>query len=85
MGAFFLEINGFEAIVDRFIIEMENIAVTVADDIIEKKLLQEIIASIIYEPDYSEELKLQILIALSKVNPENELLDKGVDFYKDLY
>lgn len=41
---------------------MENIAVDVADNRIEKDLLFDIIYSIIYE-DYSEELKLEIVFA----------------------
>ncbi len=36
MGAFFLEVNGLNNFIDKFIIEMENIAVTVADNIIDK-------------------------------------------------
>ncbi len=45
---------------------MENIAVDIADNRIDKELLHEIIISIIYEDDYSEELKLKIIAALSK-------------------
>lgn len=85
MGAFFLEVNGLDIFVDKFIIEMENIAVTVADNIIEKELLQEIVTSIINETEYNEELKLKIIHALSQVNPENEQLNIGVEFYKDLF
>jgi death-on-curing protein len=85
MGAFFLQVNGLDMFVDKFIIEMENIAVTVADNIIDRNLLQEIITSIINEPDYSEELKLKIFHALSQVTVENEPLNIGVDFYKDLF
>lgn len=85
MGAFFLEVNGLEIFIDKFIIEMENIAVTVADNIIEKQLLQEIITSIINETDFNEELKLKIIHALSQVKPENETLNVGVEFYKDLF
>ena len=85
MGAFFLEVNGLDLFVDKFIIEMENIAVTVADNIINRDLLQEIITSITNEPDYSEGLKLNIISALSLVKPENEPLNIGVDFYKDLF
>ena len=44
---------------------MENIAVHVADNKIDKELLLEIIQSIIYEYDYSEELKLKLYQALS--------------------
>ena len=85
MGAFLLEINGLETLVDKFIIEMENIAVTVADNIVGKELLLQIITSIILEEDYNEELKLNIIHALEKVNPENPQLNKGAEFYKDLF
>ena len=36
LGAFFLELNGLDSIVSKFIIEMENISVHVADNKIEK-------------------------------------------------
>lgn len=84
VGAFFLEVNGLEIFVDKFIIEMENIAVTVADNLIDKELLGEIISSIINEVEYTEELKLKIIHALSQVAVEEDL-SLGIDFYKDLY
>lgn len=65
LGAFFLELNGLDSMVSKFIIEMENIAVHVADNRIDKELLFEIITSIIYEEDYSEELKLKIIDSIS--------------------
>ena len=65
LGAFFLELNGLDSMVSKFIIEMENIAVQVADNRIDKDLLFEIITSLIYEDDYSEELKLKIIESLS--------------------
>ena len=52
-------------IVGKFIREMENIAVDVADNRIDKDLLFEIINSLIYESDYSEELKLKLIAAKS--------------------
>lgn len=85
VGAFFLEVNGLEVLVDKFIIEMENIAVTVADNIISKELLSEIVFSIINEADYSEELKLKIVGALSQVVPAREPVTLGKQFYKDLF
>lgn len=85
IGAFFLEVNGLDFFIDKFIIEMENIAVTVADNVIEKELLLEIIKSLINDEDYSEQLKLKILNALNKTNPENEQLNLGTDFYRDIY
>tara|TARA_R110002049_G_scaffold13666_5_gene59367 strand:- start:814 stop:951 length:138 start_codon:yes stop_codon:yes gene_type:complete len=45
---------------------MENIAVYVADNKIDKDLLQEIISSILIEDDFNEELKLKIIDALSE-------------------
>jgi death-on-curing protein len=63
LSAYFLEINNCSFRVERFIAEMENIAVDVADNRINKDLLFEIITSIIYEEDYSEELKLRIIYA----------------------
>lgn len=65
LTAFFLELNGYDFMVLKFIKEMENIAVHVADNRIDKDLLFEIITSLIYEDDYSEELKLKIIASLS--------------------
>ncbi|MGE4443374.1 MAG: type II toxin-antitoxin system death-on-curing family toxin [Candidatus Altimarinota bacterium] len=61
LGAYFLEINGYNYCVNKFIIEMENIAVAIADNKISRDLLKEIIYSIIYEYEFSEELKLEII------------------------
>ncbi len=85
MGAFFLEINGLYSLVNKFIIEMENIAVIVADNIIDKILLQEIITSIINDIDYNEELKLKIINELSKINNEKEKTTLDIELYKDLF
>ena len=43
--------------------EIENIAVDVADNIIDRDLLHEIITSFIYEDDFSIELKMKIIEA----------------------
>ncbi len=64
LGAFFLEVNGLDVFVSKFIIEMENIAVYVAENRIDKELLSEIIFSLINENEYDEELKLKIIHAL---------------------
>ena len=64
LGAYFLEINGFGYLVRRFIIEMENIAVWVADNFIGKELLRIIISSILYEDDFPEAIKLAIYEAV---------------------
>ena len=65
LAAYFMEINGYDFAVSKFIGEMENIAVDVADNRIDKELLAEIILSILFEPDYSEDLKLNIITAKS--------------------
>jgi death-on-curing protein len=85
MGAFLLEVNGLEMLVNKFIIEMENIAVTVADNIIDKALLHEIITSILNEEDYPEALKLKIVNALEKVKADSNPLAMGSTFYTDLF
>ena len=46
--------------------QMENIIVWLADGRISKELLAEIIDSLIYEEDYSEELKLKIVKAIDR-------------------
>jgi death-on-curing protein len=61
LGAFFLEVNGLDILVSKFIIEMENIAVAVADNLIDKAFLHEIIDSIVNEIEYTEDLKLRII------------------------
>jgi death on curing protein len=68
LGCYFLELNGYGYIVEKFVLAMENIAVSVAEGLISKDLLGEIIKSLIYEEDYSESLKLQILLAVSGDN-----------------
>lgn len=70
LTAYFLEVNGFSFCVGKFMREMENITVDVADNRIDKDLLFEIIESILYEDDYNEELKLKIIAAkLSGAQP----------------
>jgi death on curing protein len=69
LGAQFLLLNGYLFIAPRFIQEMENISYHVAAGKVDKDFLKEIITSIIYEPDYPEELKLRIFNAI-KDNPD---------------
>jgi len=65
LGSYFLELNGYDYAVKKFVIEMENIAVWVAEGKISKELLTDIIESLIYENNFSESLKLKILHAIS--------------------
>ncbi|AKT27924.1 death-on-curing protein [Pseudomonas syringae pv. actinidiae ICMP 18708] len=43
---------------------MENIAVWVADNKVGRELLQELLVSILYEDDFSETLKLKLIMAI---------------------
>ncbi|MCR8923192.1 type II toxin-antitoxin system death-on-curing family toxin [Dasania sp. GY-MA-18] len=63
LGSYFLELNGYEYCVQYFVQEMENIVVWLAEGIIDKELLCELVSSILYEDDFSEELKLKLLNA----------------------
>lgn len=87
LGAFFLLANGLDPFADKFIIEMENIAVAVADNIIDKELLREIIGSLLSEPEYNEALKLKIIARLAvAVPPDDPAIppNLGPAFYTDL-
>lgn len=66
LSAYFLQINGFDFIVGKFIREMENIVVYVADNKISKDLLHKIITEIIYNDELSDDLKFEIIEALEK-------------------
>jgi len=72
LGAYFLELNGFDYIVQHFVREMENIAVWVADNIIDKELLHKIISSILYEDEYSISLKLEIYEAVQRAEENKQ-------------
>lgn len=61
LGAYFLQINGLENLVGKFIIEMENIIVWVVEKKISKIMLTKIMKSLLTTGDISEKLKLEIL------------------------
>ena len=56
--------NGYLFIIQKFARKMESISYHLAASRIEKKLLHEIINSILFEEDYSETLKLKIIKAI---------------------
>jgi len=66
LGAYFLELNGYDYCVNKFIQEMENIGVWVADNKINDMLLLDILKSIIEEDEFSESLKLRIFEAVEE-------------------
>ncbi len=61
LASFLLEINGYEFIVSNFIRRIENFAIYVAEDKIDKDFLLDIITSLLNEDDFSEELKIRIV------------------------
>lgn len=74
LGGLFLLKNGYLIAAQRFFFKMEMISYQLAAGNINKDLLHEIINSIVFEEDYSEELKLKLLIAIdTKRNDEQEL------------
>lgn len=64
LGAQFLLLNGYMFCVKRFMEEMENISYHLAAGRIEKELLHKLVHSFLDgEDDFSEELKLEYLLA----------------------
>lgn len=61
LGAYFLELNGYDYCINKFVQEMEEIVVWLAENKIKDDLLLEIIDSIINEDDFNESLKLKII------------------------
>ena len=68
LGMRFLLDNGYLFIIQKFARKMETISFHLAASRIGKKLLREIINSIIFEADYSETLKLKIMKAISIID-----------------
>lgn len=66
LGVAFLELNGLDFLSKKFIEEMENIAVYVADNKISKELLHKIITSLLDEFEYNECLKLEIFDSITE-------------------
>jgi death-on-curing protein len=64
LGAYFLQLNGYD-LTKKFVKEMENIVVWLAEGKIDKDLLGVLVESLIYEDDYNETLKLRLFLAVS--------------------
>lgn len=64
LGAYFLELNGYDYCVQSFVREMENIVVWLAENKLSKDLLLKLITSLIVDDDYPEDLKLELLEAV---------------------
>ncbi|MGE4511295.1 MAG: type II toxin-antitoxin system death-on-curing family toxin [Sulfurimonadaceae bacterium] len=65
LGAYFLELNGYGYCVRKFVQEMEEIVVWLAESKIKDDLLLEIVESIINSEEFSESLKLKIFEAVA--------------------
>lgn len=61
LASFLLEMNGYDFIVDSFIRRIENFAIYIAERKVDKEFLTEVVRSLIYEDDFSEELKIKIV------------------------
>ena len=66
LGSIFLLKNGYLDAAQRFLYKMEAISYHVAASRIKKELLKDIVESIIYEEDYSEDIKLRLLGCISE-------------------
>ncbi len=64
LGAYFLELNGYDYCVQTFVQEMENIVVWLAEGKIAKELLLKIVTSFIMDDEFTEELKLELYEAV---------------------
>lgn len=68
LGAYFLEINGYQSLVTRFIVEMENIVLWVASDLLSKDDLWNIINDLVKRGELSVDTKLNLLDVLQQYN-----------------
>lgn len=64
LGAYFLTLNGYDYCVSQFMLQMENIVVSLAEGSISKDLLHRVTISLIEEDDFSDELKLELAHAM---------------------
>ncbi|WP_416189816.1 type II toxin-antitoxin system death-on-curing family toxin [Neisseria sp. CCUG17229] len=65
LGAYFLKLNGYDYCVKKFVLEMENIVVWLAEGKIGKELLCKLVTSIIEnEDDYDVSLKYELICAI---------------------
>ena len=64
LGAYFLELNGYDYCVKKFVQEMENVVVWLAEGKVSKELLLKLVTSLIVDDEYPEALKLELVEAL---------------------
>jgi len=66
LGSIFLLKNGYLEAAQRFLYKMETISYHLAAGRIDKDFLHDIIDSLVYEEDYSEEIKLKLINCISE-------------------
>ena len=66
LGAYFLIINGYENLVGKYILEMENIVLWVVEKKVSKSLLTKLMKSLTQTGDFSEDLKIELLKIVSR-------------------
>lgn len=66
LGMKFLLDNGYLFAAQRFIFKMEIVSLHLAAGRIERDFLKKLIESIVYEEDYSESLKMELLECISE-------------------
>jgi death-on-curing protein len=66
LGSIFLLKNGYLEAAQRFLYKMEIVSYHLAAGRIGKELLHDIIDSIVYEEDYSEEIKLRLMNCINQ-------------------
>jgi death-on-curing protein len=66
IGSYFMIVNGLGSLVGVFIPSMENVVLCVADNIISKDQLHEIIVEILSEGEMSEESQLLVLNSMEE-------------------
>lgn len=64
LGAYFMELNGYDYCIERFWHETENYVVSLAEGKIDKSVLREIMCAYLYEEEFSDALKLTLIEAL---------------------
>ena len=72
LGSIFLLKNGYLDAAQRFLYKMETISYHLAAGRITKEFLRDIIDSLIYEEDFSEEIKLKLIHYISNKNSNDE-------------
>lgn len=77
IGAYFLKVNGYGAIVDSFIPGMENVVLCVADDIILKQQLEGILRDLIVDGEISEANKVLIINGIEEYQRREEARKTG--------